>query len=300
MVGLFAGALALAADDDTTANGDTSINEANEDDTTSYDNSNGEEEADDGGTVDVEDVEVEGIGSDEIEETLDDLEGADGGKRIGFVKIWKIKGWLHNDEAGTLVNGFWLSHRVTSVDEAGDSSDVSVIKAFGKLHIIGAGNYRLVKKQDASGENGTISFYVIPMNKKRNYADNEVASNDAVGVLTVSVEKEYKGLTTWAGELIFDEGRYKGIWNVEIGTTVKTMKPRQAAALADAHKAARISFWKRIQFWKNWEGNKPGDSDDNDADENHAEQADKPSLQSNAKHAKARGLRATGGAIFNR
>ena len=74
MVGLFAGALALAADDDTTANGDTSINEANEDDTTSYDNSNGEEEADDGGTVDVEDVEVEGIGSDEIEETLDDLE----------------------------------------------------------------------------------------------------------------------------------------------------------------------------------------------------------------------------------
>ena len=197
-------------------------------------------------SVDAEEIASDTIiNSSEIEKTIDEIKEPKDHKRIGFVKFWRGQGWIVNGEKGRLINGFWAVKKfakITSTET--DVEKDKVVKTLGRLNIAGFGNYKLEKiNDDSSTENsGRISFNVIPIH-----------SDNPRGKLVLNKEQEYRGLTTWTGELSVINGTTENVWDVKFATNVKTMKPKKVAAIIDAKRVAKISFWKRLQFWKSYE-----------------------------------------------
>jgi len=205
-------------------------------------------------SVDVKEILDDAVSSDDINDALKNTEELVDYKKIGFVKIWRAKGWIENGESGRLLEGFWLSQRFATIDTNSQTiEDVQIARAFGKIHLAGAGNYNLVKMKDNSFiENSTtVNFYVILANRDKLgvLSEDELAIN-SVGTLVLLKEQEFNDLTTWSGELNIATDNDQKIWRVHIATDVKRMTPRQMLATADAIKVGKTSFWKRIQFWK--------------------------------------------------
>ncbi len=279
VMSLFAGALALADDNDTNTDDEDEEDDASDNNTSTDDEENdatdsenddndtSTDDDDDEDAADIEDIAVESVESEDVKETLDDLETPKNYNKMGFVKVWVANGWLENGEKGTLVNGFWAVQNFVKINKNTNETEVKHVRALGVLHIAGYGNFKLARVKDSSDDNNTVSFYLVSNRDSKQYESEETLSDNSIGTLVLTKEAEYGNLVTWNGKLTLDEGKNAGTYDVELGTNVKTMKPKQAAAVADATKAARKTFWQRMQFWKNWEGNKPGNSEDNSSDD---------------------------------
>lgn len=186
------------------------------------------------------------ISSSEIEKTIDEIKEPKDHKRIGFVKFWRGQGWIVNGEKGRLISGFWAVKKFAKITDSieTDVEKDKIVKTLGRLHIAGFGNYKLEKINDDSSteDSRRISFNVIPI-----YSDNPR------GKLVLNKEQEYNGLITWNGELSIINGTTENVWDVKFATNVKTMKPKKVAAIINEKRIAKISFWKRLQFWKGYE-----------------------------------------------
>jgi len=209
-------------------------------------------------TLDAETVEME----EAIEEmNLEELE-EDQYKRIGFTKIWKGQGWINNGEEGHLLTGFWISQGFAKYDT--DEQEVEsqkIIRAFGGIHIPGAGKYKLVRAptSDSIEDVEEIAFYVIPAGKKYKLSKEELTADSldelSVGKLVLTRENQYKGLVTWKGSLSFDGGKMEGEWDVELATSKKVIRTNKLNKVPEMNERAiesgkKVGFWKKFMFWK--------------------------------------------------
>ncbi|MCK5149792.1 hypothetical protein KAJ87_02610 [Candidatus Pacearchaeota archaeon] len=185
--------------------------------------------ATDDSAIDASEIETTEIETEEVEELLEEVEAVPGFKRVGFAKTWRGQGWISNDDEGHLVSGFWASQRFAKINTADNEVEaVKTIRAFGRLRIAGAGVYRLIRAPTTEEiESATsVSFYVIPMNKKV-YAEESELARDSVGKLVLTRREALKGLTIWDGTLNFESGNLQGSWDVELGTDVYVVRPAQ-------------------------------------------------------------------------
>jgi len=248
----------VLADDDDSENEDLDYNNNIDDDKESEDEAETEEESEDEESIEIEEAQLEGIDSDEIEETLEELEKSQISKefkRVGFVKVWRGNGWITSEEQGKLMNGYWVVQRLAKINgETEEVEETKTVRTLGKINIAGAGNYKLVKSSTDDGNNDSIVFDVIPMNERKAGISpeetNSETTEDHTGILTLNKEKEYNNLVVWKGVLEFNEGILQGSWNVQLATDVKTMRAAKAVAIANAVKAGRVSFFERLKFWK--------------------------------------------------
>lgn len=195
----------------------------------------------------VSQIETTEVTNQEMQETTSEIaEQTVKFKRIGFTEIWRGSGWITNDNNGYLISGFW-AHQAYTKQNASDVKHLS----YGRLHIAKVGNYRLVKTvQSEIAEN--IEFYLVPIGIK--IKSVEEAQTNSVGTLSLTKISEYSNLVRWDGTLELKSGSAQGTYNVELGTVKYNVRPIVAAAAAgaikDARQAGKISFWKRVQFWK--------------------------------------------------
>lgn len=212
MAGIFAGAFALAETEDVVSS-----------------SGGGGSGVMDNSAIDVSEIETTEIETDEVTELLQEVEAVPGFKRVGFAKTWRGHGWINNDDEGHLISGFWASQRFAKINTADkEVEEVKTIRAFGRLRIAGFGVYRLIRApttEEIESAN-SVSFYVIPMNKKV-YAEESELARDSVGKLVLTKKQGLKGLTIWDGKLNFESGNLQGSWEVELGTDVHVVRPAQ-------------------------------------------------------------------------
>ncbi len=196
---------------------------------------------------DVSQIEATEITNQEMQETTSEIAEQTGKfKRIGFTEIWRGSGWITNDDKGYLIGGFWAHQAYTKQGDA----DVKHL-SYGRLHIAKAGSYRLVKTTESEiGE--SVEFYLVPIGTK--VRSIEDAQTNSVGTLSLNKVLEYTNLVRWDGTLELKSGSALGTYSVELGTVKYNVRPIVAAAavgaIKDAKQAGKISFWKRVQFWK--------------------------------------------------
>ena len=183
--------------------------------------------------VSISNLEPTEIETEDIEVSLQKVEAVEVYKRIGFAKVWRGNGWIDNNQEGYqegyLISGFWASQKFAKVSISDkEIDDVKTIRAYGTLRIARDQTYRLIRAPTTEGKENanSVSFYVIPLNKKR-YLEEAELSRDAVGKLVLNKKEEFKGLTTWDGTLSFEKGNLVGSWDVELGTDVNVIKPAQ-------------------------------------------------------------------------
>jgi len=228
-------------------------------------------------SVEVEDIEVDGIYSEEIGESMEEIEEIEDYEKVGFVRVSRGNGWIENGEAGYILSGFWANQRFAKINRGTEDIDeVKTVRSFGRLHIVGTGVYKLVrtKSNESDKNNYTVTFYVVPVSEKKRSTINETI-RDSVGELVLNKEIEYRGLTTWSGNIEFEEGKLSGNWNVKLATNTKTIKPKKALEIANLEKGRKKGFWKRLQFWENF-GKKKDKMEDNSEEksENHEDDAE--------------------------
>lgn len=215
---------------------------------------------DDDETVDIEDVELEGIDSDEIEEAIESGCAYGHNKRIGFATVRTGNGWMNNEEDGKLINVFWASQKVANTDE---EEIVSEIRAGGSLKIVGGEHYRLVRilEEDSSEDDSSISFHVLDsmvgLENQRGTGEpeetclsEELTEEDYIGTLTLNKKNEYENLIIWDGKLVLTEGNLTGSWDVNFASNVNTLKPKRAMEVANLEQGKKVGFWGKFKFWK--------------------------------------------------
>lgn len=213
--------------------------------------------------IEASEIEVEDTNESEVEDVLKEVSDEKDYKKLGFIVVRRGSGWIENGEEGMLISGFWASQRFVKDQENETRTDSQKgkylpkpkIKHGGIIHIAGAGSYRVIKALEESNETieelESISFNVIPLLKKgEKWEGVENAIENSIGTFTLDVENKYESLTTFSGTLELDEEKAQGTWDVTFATNVKRVNPAVYAITQDANRAAKKSFWKRIQFWK--------------------------------------------------
>jgi hypothetical protein len=189
---------------------------------------------------------VEATTSEIQEVTSEVAEQTQNFKRVGFTDIWRGNGWATNEEKGSLIYGFW-AHQAYSKNGETDVKHLT----FGKLKIAKVGSYRLVKTAQTDVTD-SFEFYLIPLGTK---ITKDTAGANSVGTLSLNKDKEYTNLVTWSGTLQLNSGENQGSYEVKLGTIKNTVRPvvakAAAGAIQDAKQAGKVSFWKRMQFWRN-------------------------------------------------
>jgi len=183
----------------------------------------------------------------EMQETASEIaEQTKDFNKVGFADIWRGNGWITNEEKGFLIYGFWAHQSYTKNRE----TDIKHL-AFGKLKIAKVGNYKIIK-ENQTNLSDSIVFYVIPIGTK---ITRENAEANSVGTLSLNKDKEYADLVIWSGTLVLNSGANSGTYQLKMATIKNTIKPAVAktfaGAMQDAKKAKSVSFWRKIQFWRN-------------------------------------------------
>ncbi|MCD4770923.1 hypothetical protein K8R30_00725 [archaeon] len=190
--------------------------------------------------VDASEVVVGSIGTDDINSVL--IETGESMspnlKRVGFANTWRGHGWIENGESGYHITGFWAVQKFAALDaDMASVENTRTGRTLGRLHVAGAGNYKLVRYNDDLTSEDSVDFQVISLNDKyppysdaedavegATSASGEMLAGEVVGKFTLTKKASYVGLTTWKGLLVLDSGDLSGEWDVEFATTLKRVR----------------------------------------------------------------------------
>lgn len=186
--------------------------------------------------IDVEKLLSEEVTEEEIEEAIREMDEAHRYKRLGFTKIWKGQGWIENEEEGYLIDGFWLVHGVATITADSETAESNQNKfwAMGRLKIGNTGMYKLIKVSETADiaesieTTGSVTFQVVPLTAKITTVDS--VESESIGTLVLTKQNQYDELTTWNGRLTFESGKFRGNWDVELGTNIRVVRTQAAVA----------------------------------------------------------------------
>jgi len=192
-----------------------------------------------GEVVDVSEVAALEIGAEEVSRVLTESGESTSPnlKRVGFANTWSGHGWIENGESGYHITGLWAVQKFATLDaDMASVENTRTGRTLGRLHVAGAGNYKLVRYNDDLASEDSVDFQVISLNDKyprsdaedtvegATSANGEILPGVVVGKLSLTKKTSYVGLTTWDGSLVFDSGVLSGKWDVEFATTLKRVR----------------------------------------------------------------------------